>query len=190
MKPSPCIIIDSREHTPFHFENLRSEVGTLDTGDYSVRGLEHLAALERKSLPDLLACVGQERDRFKRELQRLRAYRFRLLIVECDAADLERGAWRSKLAPAHVCGSLAAWIAQYSLPIWLGGDHAACSRFAERWLFQAARCVATEHTAAAEFISKAPSKPPSEFAGAPEVVTDAGVTSHEQRFWYPQGGVE
>ncbi|MCK6465097.1 MAG: ERCC4 domain-containing protein [Phycisphaerae bacterium] len=155
MKLTPVILIDTREQDPFTFANLPSEPGTLDTGDYSVRGLEHLVAVERKSLDDLLACVGRERDRFKRELQRLRAYRFRLLIVETTAADLEQGAypgggegarplWRSKLTPAHVLGSLAAWTAQYSLPVWLGGTHDESGRFAERFLYQAARTVAGE----------------------------------------------
>ncbi|MCC7291439.1 MAG: hypothetical protein IT449_05175 [Phycisphaerales bacterium] len=180
MKLSPTIIIDTREQAPFTFANLPSEPGTLDTGDYSVRGLEHLVAVERKSLDDLLACVGRERERFKRELQRLRAYRFRLLIVEASAADLEQGTypqaadtlnrngqasgtaplggsgtapqaadplrrpWRSKLTPAHVLGSLAAWTAQYTLPVWLGGTHDESGRFVERFLYQAARCVADE----------------------------------------------
>ena len=54
-----------------------------------------MVAVERKTMDDLLACVGRERDRFKRELQRLRAYRFRLLVVEADAAVIEAGDWRS-----------------------------------------------------------------------------------------------
>lgn len=144
MKLAPILIIDTREQAPFTFANLPSEPGTLDAGDYSVRGLEHLVAVERKSLDDLLACVGRERERFKRELQRLRAYRFRLLIVEASAADLEAGHWHSKLTPAHVLGSLAAWTAQYTLPVWLGGTHDESGRFAERFLYQAARTVAGE----------------------------------------------
>jgi ERCC4-type nuclease len=153
VKASPCIVIDTREQTPLTFDTLPSQVGTLDTGDYSVRGLEHLISIERKSLPDLLTCVGRERERFKRELRRLRGYRFRLLLVECSAADLECGAWSGQLKPAHVIGSLAAWSAQYSLPIWLGGDHEGAGRFAERWLYQAARCIATEYEAAARALA-------------------------------------
>ena len=159
MKLAPCIIIDSREQDALTFANLPADVGTLDTGDYSVRGLEHLVALERKSLPDLLACVGRERDRFKRELQRLRAYRFRLLLVEADAAEIEAGDWRSELTPAHVMGSLAAWAAQYGLPVWLAGNHEAAGRFAERWLYQAARCVWLEHEAAAGLLTAATNHP-------------------------------
>ena len=147
MNIDPTVLIDTREQDPWEFRNLPSELGALQTADYSIRGLEHLVALERKSLPDLLACVGHERDRFKRELQRLRAYRFRCVVVECDHADLERGEWRSQLKPSHVLGSLAAWTAQYSLPIMLVGSHEAGARFCERFLFQAARCVAMENKA-------------------------------------------
>ncbi len=147
MKISPVIVTDSREQTPWEFCNLPTELGTLATGDYSLKNLTHLVAIERKSLDDLLACIGIHRDRFKRELQRLRAFRFRCLVVEASYADLEGGAWRSKIQPSHVLGSLAAWMAQYSLPVMLAGDHQAAARFAERYLFQAARCIAQENAA-------------------------------------------
>ena len=147
MKIEPTIIIDSREQLPWEFRNLPSEPGTLSAGDYSIKGLEHLIACERKSLDDLLSCVGIHRDRFRRELQRLRAYRFRALVVEADYAQLEAGGWRSKIKPACVLGSLAAWQCQYELPVMLCGSHEAAGRFAERFLFQCARCVATENAA-------------------------------------------
>ena len=145
------ILIDTREQSPFAF-SLPTEAATLDTGDYSVKGLEHLIAVERKSLDDLLQCCGWQRDRFKRELQRLRAYRFRLLVIETDAAAIEAGDWRSKLHPSHVLGSLAAWTAQFDLPVWLGGSHEACGRFVERYLYQAARRVSDEYAAASRMI--------------------------------------
>ncbi len=147
MSIKPVIIIDTREQNPWTFSNLPSEPGSLDTGDYSVKGLEHLISIERKSLPDLLACIGRERNRFKRELQRLRAYRFRCLIIEATYAGLERGVWLSKVKPASVLGSLAAWQAQYSLPVMLAGDHEAAARFAQRYLFQCARVIASESAA-------------------------------------------
>ena len=118
-------------------------------------GLEHLIAVERKSLPDLLACLGHGRDRFKRELQRLRAYRFRLLLVEADAATIERGAWRSQLKPAHVFGALASWTVTYGLPVWLAGDHVAAGRFVERYLYQCCRHITSEYEAAAALVDAA-----------------------------------
>lgn len=144
MKIAPTAIIDTREQEPFEFVNMPSAPGTLTTGDYSVKGLEHLVAVERKSLPDLLGCVGGDRDRFKRELQRLRAYRFRLLVIEATAAEIEAGGWRCKVHPNSVIGSLAGWAAQYGLPVWLGGSHESCGRFVERFLYQAARAVVLE----------------------------------------------
>ncbi len=126
-----------------------------DTGDYSVRGLEHLVCVERKSLDDLLACCGRERDRFKRELQRMMAYRFRMVVIEADALTLETGEWRSQLQPAHVLGSLSAWTAQFGLPVWLGGNHESCARFVEKYLYQCARCVASEYQAASALVETA-----------------------------------
>ena len=97
MKIEPTVIIDTREQNSWSFCNLPSEPGTLTSGDYSVKGLEHLIAVERKSLDDLLGCIGRDRARFRRKMQRLKAHRFRLLIVEASHADLERGNWRSRL---------------------------------------------------------------------------------------------
>lgn len=153
-KLTPKVVIDTREQTPLVFEHLPTTRGTLETGDYSIAGLEHLVAVERKSLDDLLACCGHGRDRFKRELQRLKAYRYRMLIVEASAADLESGQWRSQLKPQHVLGSLASWTATYSLPVWLAGTHKAAGEFTERFLYQAARHVHDEYSAAVTLTEK------------------------------------
>lgn len=154
MKLVPTIAIDSREQCPLVFESLPSEVGTLDCGDYSICGIEHLISVERKSLDDLLACCGRERARFKRELKKLEGYRFRSLVVETDAATLEGGNWRSKLKPAHVLGSLSAWTAQHGLCVWLAGDHDGAARFVERYLYQSARCIVNEYAAASAFVER------------------------------------
>ena len=147
VKIAPIVIIDSREQTRWEFSNLPTERGTLDAGDYSLKNLTHLISIERKSLPDLLACVGRERARFRRELQRLKSYRFRTLIIEASHADLEAGQWRSQVKPSAVLGSLAAWQAQFSLPIWLAGTREAGAEFCERYLFRCARLIASENQA-------------------------------------------
>jgi ERCC4-type nuclease len=151
-KPTPQVVIDTREQTPLTFANLPTIRGTLDTGDYSISGLEHLVAVERKSRPDLLACLGHGRDRFKHELQRLRGYRFRMLVVEASAADLESGQWRSQLKPQHVLGSLTSWTADYDLPTWLAGTHEAAGRFVARYLFKCCRHITSEYVAAAKLL--------------------------------------
>jgi ERCC4-type nuclease len=131
-------IVDTREQHPLDLAPLQAVSGTLPTGDYSIRGLEHVAAIERKSLPDLLGCVGVERERFEREVQRLLAFPVRALVVEATWPDLERGEWRSKVTPAAALGSVLGWIAR-GLPVVMAGDHERAGRYVSRLLFTAAR---------------------------------------------------
>jgi len=133
------IIIDTREQRPWGFD-CETRRATLATGDYSIDGLAHLVAVERKSLTDLVGCIGNGRDRFKAELQRLRAYRFRAIIIESTLADIEGGAsppWPPngngrRVQPSHVLGSLAHWQATYEIPIWLAGEPEAAARLCKR----------------------------------------------------------
>jgi DNA excision repair protein ERCC-4 len=131
-------IIDSREQQPLDLAPLRSRVGTLATGDYSLRGLESVIAIERKSLADLLMCVGQERDRFHREVLRLLAYPVRALVVESTWLELERGDWRSKVKNTAALGTVLNWVGM-GLPVLMASDHARAGRYVSRLLFLAAR---------------------------------------------------
>ena len=77
----PTVVIDSREQAPLPI-SFPSLTAGLPTGDYSVLGLENDFCVERKSLGDLYGSLTSGRERFSRELQRMRAYRFaRLLII-------------------------------------------------------------------------------------------------------------
>lgn len=129
---------DSREQLPLCLEPLRVQVATLATGDYSVKGLENIVAIERKSQSDLLACIGQERERFDREVIRLLAYPVRALVVESTWSELEAGQWRSKITPAAAIGSCIGWIAG-GLPIIMAADHARAGRYVAKLLYTAAR---------------------------------------------------
>ena len=154
MKISPTIIVDSREQVPLVFPTLPSVAGSLPTGDYSAVGFESVIAIERKSLSDLLGCCGSSRDRFKAELQRLRAYRFRALVIESSVADIARGDCRSQLHPSHVFGALASWSARYTLPVWLGGTPAGCAEFVERFVVSSVRILHEERQAITATIQK------------------------------------
>jgi ERCC4-type nuclease len=103
-----------------------------------VGGLEDLIAIERKSLPDLIGCIGVERERFERELKRMLAYPVRAVVVEATWADLHAGQWRSKVTPAAAMGSVLGWVAE-GVPFLLVGDHAEAGRVVARMLFIAAR---------------------------------------------------
>jgi len=131
-------IVDTREQAPVDLAPLKSIEGTLTTGDYSVVGLEHVVAIERKSLPDLLGCVGVSRERFDREVQRLLAYPVRAIVVESSWAELETGGWRSQVSPSAVTGSCLGWIAA-GVPIVMAGDHKRAGLVIGRLLYIAAR---------------------------------------------------
>lgn len=112
------IIADTREQTPLVFTSLAFIRGTLQTGDYSLAGCEESFAVERKTVADLVGCcTGANRERFEREMHRLRGYRFKRLLVVGDRREVEEHRYRSNIAPASVLGSLATWEVRYDLPV-------------------------------------------------------------------------
>ena len=123
------IIVDTREQAPFSFSGdvYRGAVvttGTLDTGDYSLAGLSDKVAVERKSVPDLVACLGRERERFERELLRARALESFAVVVEGTWEELARGQYRSKLSPGAACQSVCAFVARWHIPFLFCGSRA------------------------------------------------------------------
>jgi ERCC4-type nuclease len=132
------VVKDPREQMPLDVSPFRFEYGTLHAGDYSVKHLEHLIAAERKGLNDLLMCTGTDRQRFENCVQRLLGYPCRGLFIESTWQEIEAGAWRSKITPAAVLGSLIGWAAR-GIPIFMCGDHERCGRYVARFLFTCAR---------------------------------------------------
>lgn len=129
-RPFP-VIADSREQLPYSFdgapvyEGTSVTVGKLESGDYSVRGFESLAAVERKSLPDLVQCLGRERDRFARELERARGMESFAVVIEGSFTDLKQGQYRSLLSPHSACQSICAFMARWRIPFLFAGSRAA-----------------------------------------------------------------
>jgi ERCC4-type nuclease len=131
-------ICDSREQLRLDLTPLKMVTGTLTTGDYSIAGLENIVAVERKSLADLIGCVGAERERFDREVQRLLAFPARMLVIESTWGAINLGGWRGKVTPASVTGSILGWVAA-GLPTMLVGDHDEAGRAVARFLYIIAR---------------------------------------------------
>lgn len=135
------IIVDSREQCPFAFTDSRySDVElvlcTLAVGDYSLAGLMDKVAVERKELPDLVQCLGRERERFERELQRGMALDAFAVVVEASWADLAAGRYRSRLNPHAACQSVAAFMVRYRCPFLFAGSRAAAEYVAWSFLRQ------------------------------------------------------
>jgi DNA excision repair protein ERCC-4 len=136
---SPVVIVDTREQIPLPIRRLPVVVGTLRSGDYSLAGAEELFAVERKSIADLVACcVGDNRDRFERELHRLRGFMFSRLLVVGTRADVEQHRYKSNITPKSVLHTLAAFEARYVPVVW-ALDPESAARLVESWAYWFAR---------------------------------------------------
>ena len=133
---SPTIIVDTREQCPLIFERLESRPGTLQSGDYSVAGLQDLFSIERKTVSDLVGCcMGENRERFERELQRLRGYRFKRLLVVGSEAEILAGQYHSNIKPQAVMATLGAFEARYDVPVVFRHTPELAAAQIERWAF-------------------------------------------------------
>ena len=126
------IIRDTREQNGFEFAGFPCTVtpGTLATADYSLVGFTDRIGIERKSLPDLVACLGVERDRFQRELARLRGYDCAAVVVEATADDLRAGHFRAKLNPEAAWQSVLAFTQRYRIAFIFCDDRSDAERTA------------------------------------------------------------
>lgn len=124
------ICVDTREQRAFPFAGPRYggvevEMATLTVGDYSLAGLADKVAVERKELSDLVQCLGRDRERFERELQRGAALDAFAVVVEASFLDLAAGKYRSRLNPHAACQSVLAFSGRYRLPFLFAGNRAA-----------------------------------------------------------------
>ncbi len=84
------IIIDTREKYPWLFESTSASVISqkLDTGDYSIEGLEDLLCIERKrNVAELAGNITTAR--FKNELERMSQFKYKFLILEFDYRHID-----------------------------------------------------------------------------------------------------
>ena len=134
-----AVAVDQREKAPYAFAGMSSvlvdcrgygrlvvkvERQFLNTGDYSIVGCEDLVAVERKSLEDLYSTLGQHRDRFEAEFERLNAMDVAAVMIEATWGDVRapeqsRGmAWRSRLSPKSVMGTIQQWTIRFPKVHW------------------------------------------------------------------------
>lgn len=92
-------------------------ISSLQTGDYSIRGLEHEIAVERKSLEDLFGTLGEGRERFENELDRLNEMRG-FVVVEAPWPVVMSGLANRRLSPQSVYGSIIAYQQRYPRVHW------------------------------------------------------------------------
>lgn len=118
------IIIDTQERTRIHrgytFDIIKPAPPTiirgLKTGDYSLEGYEDRITIERKSKTDLYGSIGNGRDRFEREMDRMSSFEFAAVVVEAEWGDIIKNPpTRSGLKPVSVLATVIAWMQRYNV---------------------------------------------------------------------------
>ena len=130
------ILVDTREKTPWSFDPEKFEVitTTLQAGDYSLDGLDHLVAIERKSLGDFVSTVIHDWLRFRKELNRLSGYTCTAIVVETDLEKIFEHRYESEALPASVLGRMNAIYIETGIPVLLWGNATLAADMASRFL--------------------------------------------------------
>ena len=108
----PIVQIDTREQCPLDIKAYPTEIATLPVGDYGISGFSDWQnpafIVERKSLSDLISSLTQGRERFMREVEKMRQFRFAAIVIEATEAEVAAGQYGSKATPQSILQSLAA----------------------------------------------------------------------------------
>lgn len=143
------IVVDTREQAGWHFTGITDDATgrplivplitdqALPTGDYSIAGLEGLVTIERKSVGDFAASITHERDRFEREMERMRdmvrAGGFAAVVIEGDWRELlVKYPERSRVSGKCISRTIASWSIRYGVHFYPTMDR----RHAELWTFR------------------------------------------------------
>lgn len=137
----PVIIIDSREKSPYKFNKCKTcdgaEVAKLDYGDYQLKGLPDLIAIERKkNVVELCGNLGKQRERFERELQRMQAAKFRFIVVEDYWSSIFRLKY-SRVHPNALFESIMALELKYGVHFIFAGNRAMAHKITRSLLLKA-----------------------------------------------------
>ena len=103
------IIVDTRESMPWVFpEHLAKTVrGTLKAGDYALMN-DYQFAIERKSATDFVGTVSTGWERFLREIERMKDYPAKVILVEASFADIiNHNYGHPSVSPSFVCKRIA-----------------------------------------------------------------------------------
>ena len=122
------VIVDTSEQKPWLFpaDRFTTERRSLDTGDYSLPGLEGRFCIERKSLGDFVGTVIHDWLRFRKELIRMSAMDLAVIVVEADAGDIRGKKYESEAQPASVFGKAMAIQLDHGVPVLFWGPRVTC----------------------------------------------------------------
>ena len=136
-EPLPHILIDQREVIALKFSPaVTSERCLLPVGDYSIRGASDSVVIERKRNGELQSCCGTDRERFIAQIERMRSYPVRHIVVEARWSEIALGISRSNINPLSVIGTLVKFGSDWNIPTWFCEDAAGAALCVERILLR------------------------------------------------------
>lgn len=139
--PRITVVCDTREQKPWVFspERFIVERGTLQTGDYTIKGLESRLRIEKKTLGDYVGTVVGSWLRFVRELNRLTFFDVGIIVVEADIDDVLQHRYESEASPSSVIGRANAIMLDFGVPTFWWGSRTNCVTMVESFLTLASK---------------------------------------------------
>ncbi len=87
-------------------------------GDYTLLGMEEEVIVERKTVPDLVNSIIQDRKNFIEKCERLSKFRKKCLIIEGSLSSVKTPYENSQAHPNAVFGSLLAAQERWDIPVY------------------------------------------------------------------------
>lgn len=126
------VIVDTREQKNQHIldymnmNGIKYKVEKLDTADYTLVlpsypqiGVDKKFLVEKKnSLDEIAGNFTKDRERFRREFERVTDEHIHLVVEQATWKKLLKGSYRSKFPPKSFLASLMTWNIRYNCPIW------------------------------------------------------------------------
>lgn len=135
------IIVDTREQQPWEFSHYATSKNKLDTGDYSIEGLENIVTIERKKSVNEFANNITEK-RFKDWTQRLSEIEFAFVLLEFSLTDILRypigsnipkKLWdKIRISPNYIIKNLLELNLHYNIKVMLCDNAANAEHMAEQ----------------------------------------------------------
>lgn len=127
------LLQDSREQAPLDFgPDVQVEVAGLAVGDYGIKRFSDWTnpafICERKSISDLVGSLTAGRERFMREIEKMRQFGFRALLIEGRREDVELKRYVSAATPQAILASLDAIAVRAGVHVFWCGDPAGAAR--------------------------------------------------------------
>lgn len=133
------IIVDTREQQPWEFSHYTTASKKLDTGDYSIEGLENIIAIERKKNVTEIANNIVE-PRFKDVLERLKNIKYPFILLEFNLKDIliypigsnvPKHMWdKLKISSNFLLKNITDWELEYNIKVFFCGSPTNAERLA------------------------------------------------------------